>query len=169
MIDWGSMHVWELSSDLNSLRNIFWLVRSHRNHHVALEDTALLAREISLVHRNIGAFFNVSYTQSTFYECFFKRKGASNQKRDEIILPELCDVVSRLFELSISINLISWQVAPQIAPTGAELRAFHLARPLGHLQQGAGFRILLAELPEIFGILSRHNDEIRLHIAIALS
>ena len=118
-------------------------------------------------HRHDSRFPDMAGFQSRCDQRFFRGKGATQQKRDEIVLPDIGNIRDVANGLAVAEHAVTGQVCPDIG-AGRAFSGFWIAG-IENFQHRAGLRIALAELLEILGIRIWQYDHVGLHETLRMS
>src|SRR5438094_2699629 len=117
--------------------------RPHRNDERAAERAGRLTGDVRAVHRDIRPRREVLEGNPGGDQRILEREGASEDKADEVVTPEVPNVGDLLRELAIAPDPVPGEVRPQIEVV-ADVRYVRYTR-LGHADHRAWLRITLAE------------------------
>jgi len=158
------MYRWEARTDLNRPIRLGRCHGAHTDHHVALKRPCRLAVYRGVVHRNIGAFFNMSYRNTCGEKTFFERERATQRKEDPIVLPVVDYVVWFGADLAVRKYFVLRTVRTNVFVS--ESGDGDLSR-VGLSDYRAGLGVLLAKPSEVSRVGCRHRYDIALHKSVA--
>ena len=159
------MHRRESRCHFHGTHDIFFRNRPHRYDQGTVEASRRYTGNIRPEHRHVAMFFNLPHGNAVLHQRKFKRKAASQDKGDEIVLPYILKVCHLRLQLAIAVDAILRYIGAQVSIRCGDLR--HGRAWLRDIEHGARFGVALAEKQEIKSQFLVHNSQIGLRVAFS--
>ena len=158
-----AMHRREPRRDLNGADGVGGFQGPHRHHQRTAEYACGLRRDVGAVHGHIAALFDVAHGQAVVQHRLLERKRAADEKRHEIVAPQVAHVRRLGHQLAVFPDPVSRNVGADV-DVRAQLRQRRVAG-LGHGQQGARLGVALAKMQEVRRQGARQDRQVGLHVS----
>src|SRR5690554_838051 len=146
--------------NLHCADRVFRRETAHRYHKRTAEAAGWRGRSVRAVHGDVAAFQHMPNRHAFGEQGLLKGKGAADHEADQVVAPQISDILSLLDQLALAEDAIARQIMSKVDVL-TQYRHPRVAR-LGDCQQRTGPGIGLTEAQEIKGRLFRKDDQVAL-------